>query len=282
MSISSFREKDTSQLKPWQRALNEVIFGAETIAGKTFDVVLIVMILASVIAVAAESVDSIYKVWGEELYWLEWGFTLIFTVEYLLRIASVKKPSRYIFSFYGLVDLLSILPTYLSLLVTGANTLLVIRILRVLRVFRILKLVEYIGEANLLVEAMQHSYRKILIFLYAVLTMTVIFGTIMYLVEGDEHGFTSIPRSVYWAIVTLTTVGYGDITPHTPLGQLISAMVMISGYAIIAVPTGIYAAEIGEMMRVQKESVACVGCGKSGHEQDAVFCRKCGEKLKRE
>ena len=282
MNYSPFREKDSTRLRPWQRKLNEVIFGADTFAGKTFDIVLIGVILASVIAVATESVESIRNVWGDELYWLEWGFTIVFTVEYLLRIASVKNPSRYMLSFYGIVDLLSILPTYLSLFVTGSSALLIIRILRVLRVFRILKLVEYMGEANLLVVAMQQSYRKILIFLYAVLTMTVIFGTIMYLVEGDEYGFTSIPRSVYWAIVTLTTVGYGDITPHTPLGQMISALVMISGYAIIAVPTGIYAAEIGEMLRVEKESVACVDCGKSGHEQDAIFCRKCGEKLRRE
>ena len=279
MSNNKFRETDSEKLKGWQLKLNEIIFGADTFSGKLFDVVLILAIVASVIAVCAESVSSIRELWGDWLYKLEWGFTLLFTLEYIVRIICVTRPTRYIFSFYGLVDLLSILPTYLSLMLSGVNSLLVIRILRVLRVFRILKLSEYLGEANFLVIAMRHSSRKIFIFLYVVLTITVVFGTIMYIVEGQENGFTSIPKSIYWAIVTLTTVGYGDITPQTTIGQFISSAVMICGYAIIAVPTGIYAAELSEAMRLQKDSVGCTGCGKTGHELDAEYCRICGEPL---
>ena len=272
-------DQEATQLKRWQLILNDIIFGAESPAGKAFDVILIVAILLSVIAVMLESVAPVQQRFGQWLYVLEWGFTLAFTVEYVLRLACVRMPARYAFSFYGIVDLLSVIPTYLSLVIAGANTLLVIRILRILRVFRILKLFSYMQEAEHLAWAMRSSRRKIMVFLYVVCTIVVVFGSIMYLVEGPANGFTSIPKSVYWAIVTLTTVGYGDITPSTAVGQLIASATMITGYAIIAVPTGIYTAELTQVMRTRRDARGCLGCGKTGHELDAQFCRYCGDKL---
>lgn len=266
-------------LGPWRAKVNEVIFGADTFAGKLFDLLLIAAIVLSVAAVLAESVSSINEQFGNRLYWAEWFFTVLFTIEYGLRIASVGKPSRYIFSFYGLVDLLSIIPTYLSVLIPGASSLLVIRVLRILRIFRVLKLLPYIGEAELMVRAIRNSRRKILVFLYTVITVVIIFGSIMYLVESPESGFTSIPQSIYWAIITLTTVGYGDIVPQTVLGQFIASGVMICGYSIIAVPTGIYVAEMTSILRVQRDARGCPGCGKTGHDVDATYCKFCGTEL---
>lgn len=272
-------DQEVHGLRPWQLKLNDIIFGAESPAGKAFDVLLIVAIILSVLAVILESVAPVHDRFGQPLYYLEWGFTLAFTVEYILRLSCVRHPLRYMFSFYGIVDLLSVIPTYLSLIIPGANTLLVIRILRILRVFRILKLFHYVQEAEHLAWAMRASSRKILVFLYVVCTVVVVFGAIMYLVEGPENGFDSILTSIYWAIVTLTTVGYGDITPTTAFGQMIASATMITGYAIIAVPTGIYTAELAQVMRTQRDSRGCLGCGKTGHELDADFCRYCGEKL---
>ncbi len=277
--MSRLMHEDSEGLSPWQAKINEIIFGADTFLGKLFDIVLIVAILLSVAAVLLESVDDIYDVYGRELLLIEWGFTLLFTVEYILRLVSVKQPLKYAKSFFGIVDLLSIIPTYLSLFLTGANSLLVIRILRILRLFRILKLVNYLGEAEFLIAAMRQSRRKILVFLYTVMTVVIIFGSIMYLVEGPENGFNSIPESIYWAIVTLTTVGYGDISPHTPVGKMIASAVMISGYAIIAVPTGIYAAELSQVMNKARDARACEGCGRTGHEETSLYCRFCGTKL---
>lgn len=272
-------EHNMTGLAKWQLKLNDIIFGAESRAGKTFDVLLIVAILVSVAAVMFESISWVNQNFGGGLYIIEWVFTIAFTIEYGLRLACVRYPRRYMTSFFGIVDLLSIIPTYLSLLIPGANTLLVIRILRILRVFRILKLFSYLQEAEQLAMAMRASKRKILVFLSVVCTVIVIFGAVMYLVEGPENGFSSIPKSIYWAVVTLTTVGYGDITPSTILGQIIASATMITGYAIIAVPTGIYTAELTQVMRAQRDMRTCPGCGKSGHETDAGFCRFCGHSL---
>jgi len=264
--------------------LNEIIFGYETLAGRLFDLFLIIFILLSVTVVLMDSVPGIHARWEQELYQIEWGFTLLFTIEYALRLYSSETPRRYMFSFYGLVDLLSILPTYLELFLTGGGYLAVVRILRVLRIFRILRLLSYIGEANLLVAALVHARRKIFLFLFVVLTLNVIFGSLMYIVEGAENGFTSIPVSMYWAIVTLTTVGYGDIAPVTGLGRFIAAMAMITGYAIIAVPTGIIGSElINEYQERQRDSdtkdIDCPHCQRHGHDHDARFCKQCGNPL---
>jgi len=273
------QEAEDAPLAPWQLKLNDIIFGAESKQGKAFDVLLIGAILLSVIAVMLESVSFVNEHFGSSLYLMEWTFTIAFTIEYILRLACVRYPLKYAFSFYGIVDFLSIIPTYLSLFIPVANTLLVIRILRILRVFRVLKLFSYMQEAEHLAWAMRSSKRKILVFLYFVSTIVVVFGAIMYLVEGPENGFTSIPKSIYWAIVTLTTVGYGDVAPSTVLGQLIASATMITGYAIIAVPTGIYTAELTQVMRAKRDARGCIGCGKTGHELDANHCRFCGDAL---
>ncbi|WP_144395440.1 ion transporter [Pleionea sediminis] len=267
------------ELSPWRESLNRIIFGYQTRLGRAFDLVLIISILLSVIAIMLDSVEAIRLEYGSLLYAIEWGFTILFTIEYLLRLICVRKPWLYARSFYGVVDLMSVIPTYLTLIIPGAKYMLVIRILRVLRLFRILKLAEYIGEAHVLITALTKSRQKILVFLYTVLTLVVVFGSLLYVVEGDESGFTSIPKSVYWAIVTLTTVGYGDIAPVTPLGQFIAASIMIMGYGIIAVPTGIYSAELVKAYTDNKNPESCTACGEAGHDFDAVYCKMCGHKL---
>ena len=262
--------------------LGNIIFETDTPAAKLFDVVVLWAILLSVALVMLESVLSLRGRYGATLRALEWGFTVLFTVEYLLRIYAARKRLRYVTSFYGVVDLLAVLPSYLSLVVVGSQYLIVIRSLRLLRIFRVLKLARYLGEANTLVRALRASRVKIIVFLWTVLTLVVIIGSVMYLVEGAESGFTNIPISVYWAIVTLTTVGYGDIAPRTPLGQTLSALVMILGYAIIAVPTGIVTTELGRASQEEREERAravCPRCGRSGHDADAVHCKYCGETL---
>ncbi len=267
-------------LSPWREKIHEVIFEADTPAGKIFDISLIIAIIASVIAVMLDSVATINQQYGEWLFYIEWFFTLLFSLEYLLRLLCVRRPLLYAKSFFGLVDLLSILPSYIALFVTGAQTMMVIRGLRVLRIFRIFKLGEYLGEAHALIKAMRASQPKIAVFLYTVFIFVVIFGSAMYLVEGKEHGFTSIPTSIYWAIVTLTTVGYGDLAPQTPLGQMIASAVMIMGYAIIAVPTGIYSAELArEYNNTKVTNIACRNCGEEGHDSDAQYCKYCGAEL---
>jgi len=263
----------------WRSRLQEIIFEADTPAGKAFDVGLLICILISVAAVVLESVSSIRQDFGPWLRIIEWTITILFTVEYILRILTVGKPLRYIFSFFGLVDLLAILPTYLSLLVAGTQSLLVIRALRLLRVFRILKLAHFVGEASQLRRALRASINKIIIFLGVVLTLVLIIGAVMYLVEGEENGFTSIPLSIYWAIVTLTTVGYGDIAPGTVLGKFLASLVMIIGYGIIAVPTGIVTVELADAKRKTVSTQACPECAAEGHDTDAVFCKNCGGRL---
>jgi voltage-gated potassium channel len=257
----------------------EVIFGTDTPAGKAFDVALMILIIASVLAVVLESVSWIHDAYGPWLRAVEWAVTIAFTVEYLLRLYCVDKPWRYARSFFGVVDLLAILPTYLSVLIPGAQSLLVIRGLRLLRVFRVLKLAHFVGEASQLRVALQASLRKIIVFLGAVLTIVVIVGSMMYLVEGAEHGFVNIPVSIYWAIVTMTTVGYGDIAPQTALGKMLASVIMILGYGIIAVPTGIVSVELAGVSKKTATDRACPGCGAHGHDGDARYCKHCGTVL---
>lgn len=263
----------------WHHHLHEIIFGAETFAGKAFDVVLIGSIIISVIVVMLDSVNSINSEHGALLHQLEWFFTILFTIEYILRLLCTSRPLNYATSFFGMIDLLAITPTYLSLILPGTQFLLVIRILRVLRIFRILKLAHYIGEANLLIQSLRASGRKITVFLFTVLLLMIIFGSLIYIIEGEANGFTSIPRSIYWAIVTMTTVGYGDISPKTNLGQTMASLVMIIGYCIIAVPTGIVSAEISQRTKKTICNRPCPGCGSCDHNPSANYCQYCGESL---
>jgi voltage-gated potassium channel len=263
----------------WRRRLHEIIFEADTAGGKAFDTLLILSILLSVAAVMADSVVTIRAAHGPLLLAAEWFFTLLFSVEYLLRLVCVDRPLRYATSFYGIVDLLAVVPTYVSLLLPGSQYLLVIRILRILRIFRVFKLVQFLGEAQLLVRALRASARKIAVFLFAVLTLVIIFGALMYLIEGESRGFTSIPRSIYWTIVTLTTVGYGDISPQTAAGQVLASLIMICGYGIIAVPTGIVTVEMGRTFSRPVSTQACPSCAAEGHDSDARFCKACGAPL---
>ncbi len=262
----------------WRRHLHVVIFEAETRSGRIFDVIVIGLILLSVAAVILESNQEMRTSYGRGLYIAEWSFTILFTVEYVLRLIAVKRPMRYARSFYGVVDLLAILPTYLSLLFIGTQAFLVIRILRLLRIFRILKLSEYISESRVITTALNASRRKILVFLVAVMTIVLVVGSMMYVVEGEENGFTDIPTSIYWAIVTLTTVGYGDLSPKTGLGKFLASMVMIMGYGIIAVPTGIVTAELARAGKPASTEV-CPECHAEPHDLDAVHCKYCGAKL---
>lgn len=260
--------------------MHEIIFEADTREGKLFDVVLLIMILLSVAVVMMDSVIPLQASYGDYFYYIEWGLTVLFTIEYFARIISIKKPIKYIFSFYGIIDLISIIPTYLGLFITGASSLAAIRSIRLLRVFRILKLARYLKEANVLKNALISSRPKIIVFLVAVFAIVVIMGTIMYLLEDPKDGFTSIPQSVYWAVVTLTTVGYGDIAPQTVLGEFFASIIMIMGYAIIAVPTGIVYSEYDKTTPNNKlNTQACPSCSKEGHDNDADFCKYCGENL---
>jgi voltage-gated potassium channel len=262
-----------------RRRLHEIIFEADTRAGWTFDIVLMVLILTSIAVVMLESVAGIRERHGDLLRGIEWAFTVLFTLEYVLRLYSVRSPLRYALSPLGIIDLIAILPSYISLLIPGAQTLLVIRVLRLLRIFRIFKLAEYLAESSVLVSALRASRRKITVFLLAVLTIVIIVGTLMYVVEGEAHGFTSIPVAVYWAVVTLTTVGYGDLSPATPLGRALAVVVMLMGYAIIAVPTGIVTMELTRARDLPVSGQACPSCGIGGHEYGAKFCRRCGAAL---
>jgi voltage-gated potassium channel len=264
----------------WRARLHEIVFEADTPAGRFFDFALIWLILLSVATVILESVRHVRQQYGDLLYALEWVFTLLFTVEYLLRLMSVRRPLRYATSFFGVVDLLAIIPTYLSIFVPGSQYLLVIRILRLLRIFRLLKLSEYITEADTLRRALRASRRKISVFLSAVVLLVIIIGAMMYVIEGEENGFTNIPVSIYWAIVTMTTVGYGDLSPRTPFGQMIASIVMIIGYGIIAVPTGIVSVELAHAARQQNVTTqSCPECGAEGHDPDALCCKYCGANL---
>ncbi|MEM1435704.1 MAG: ion transporter [Pseudomonadota bacterium] len=258
-----------------------IIFEAETPAGAAFDIALIIAILASVVAIMLDTVDVIHERYGAVLMVTEWVFTVLFTIEYLVRLWCIREPLRYARSFFGLIDLLCLLPTYIGFFFVGAQNLLVIRILRVLRIFRVLRMVRYVNEANFLLEALKASRRKITVFISTVFALVVIFGSLMYLIEGTENGFTSIPKSVYWAVITLTTVGYGDLTPVTPLGQAVSTLVMVLGYGIIAVPTGIITMEMTQAQQRRNTTRVCAACSAEGHARDARFCYRCGAELPR-
>ena len=263
----------------WRARLHEIIFEADTPAGKAFDLLLIMCILASVVVVMLESVAPIRQQYGRYLYAAEWGFTIIFTIEYVLRLICIGRPLKYATSFFGIVDLLAVIPTYLDLLVPGSRFLLVIRILRLLRIFRVLKLVPYVRDADTLMRAIRASRQKVTVFLFAVLTVAVIMGSLMYVIEGEAHGFTSIPVSIYWSIVTMTTVGYGDLSPATSLGQTLAAVLMIMGYSIIAVPTGIVSAEMTRVRPKRITTQVCPQCSAEGHDADASHCKHCGAAL---
>jgi voltage-gated potassium channel len=265
---------------PWREKIYEIIFEADTALGKAFDVALLWAILGSVSAVCLDSVASFEERFHDVFVAAEWTFTALFSVEYVLRMISVRQPLRYAISFYGLVDLLSILPSYLSLFIPGSQHLLVIRVMRLLRVFRVLKLGRYVSESQVLMTAIKNSRAKITVFLFTVMTLVVVIGAAMYLIEGPEHGFTSIPRSMYWAIVTLTTVGYGDVTPATVAGQMLSSVLMILGYGIIAIPTGIVTAELTSVTHPRDVTTrTCPSCLSVGHSVSARFCSDCGEEL---
>ncbi len=260
----------------WRNRWFHIIFGHDDPPGRLFDVILIVIILSSILVAILDTVTDLRQGFERAFYALEWLFTLAFTVEYVMRLLVVARPRRYALSFFGIIDLLAILPTYLSLFISGSQYLLVIRAVRILRIFRVLKMTRYVGEADMLRATVMRSSRKIFVFISIILTLVLIFGSLMYLIEGPENGFTSIPRSMYWAIVTMTTVGFGDITPHTPLGQLLTSLIMLVGYSIIAVPTGIFAAELAAGMRDTNKGVTCPSCGLQDHHPDARFCRGCG------
>lgn len=283
--------KNKSSKKGWKYRIHEIVYEADTPAGKFFDVVLLLVIIASIVLVMLESVKSIDSKYHDILNILEWIITILFTIEYIARVSTVKKPLKYVLSFYGIIDLLSTLPKYLSLFFVGTHVLVALRGLRLLRIFRIFKLSRYLGASNNLLSALKASRPKILVFLYTVVIMAIIFGTLMYIVESNHGGgFTNIPKSIYWSIVTLTTVGFGDITPVTPLGQFIASIIMILGYGIIAVPTGIISAEYtyrsmpGHLKKsveddVQLNSQSCANCLSTHHLDGSKFCAKCGYPL---
>ena len=277
-------KKKDIEFSATRERIHEIIFEADTKEGKMFDIVLLIAILASVLVVVLESVPMYQAVYGRLFTIIEWVFTIFFTIEYIMRLYAVHKPLKYATSFFGVVDLMSILPTFIAIIFSGAQSLMIVRGLRLLRVFRIFKLANYLSEGQVIMEALRSSRRKILVFVVFILIMVSIFGSIMYLVEGGPNEqFDSIPRSIYWSIVTLTTVGYGDISPVTPLGQAIAAFIMISGYAIIAVPTGIVTAEVMNLSDEEREAKistqSCRYCTADGHDKDAIYCKFCGEKL---
>lgn len=275
------QDKDKRKgLSKWQLKLQEVIYESETPAGKAFDVALLAFIMISIIIVMLDSVKSLHDEYGGIFYIIEWFFTGIFTLEYILRLICIRRPLKYVFSILGIIDLLAIIPSYLSVIFIGSQSLLVFRALRLLRVFRIFRLVHFVSEMRFLTVAIFGSLRKISIFILFVMTTVVILGSVIYLVEGEENGFTSIPQSVYWAIVTITTVGYGDIAPVTPLGKFIASFIMLLGYGIIAVPTGIVTTEMALASRSRKQdNRACTSCGREGHDEDARYCKYCSAEL---
>jgi voltage-gated potassium channel len=267
-------------LRRFQLKLHEVIYESETVAGKTFDVALLGCIVISIIVVMLDSVSSLNSKYGDYFYAIEWIFTGIFTLEYLLRLVCIQRPLKYVFSMLGIIDLLAIIPSYVSFFFVGSHSLLVFRALRLLRIFRIFRLVHFISEMRFLSVALKNSLRKISIFILFVITSVVILGSVIYLVEGRTNGFTSIPQSVYWAIVTITTVGYGDIAPVTPLGKFIASFIMLLGYGILAVPTGIVTTEMAIAAKGRRQgNMACPVCGREGHDEDAKYCKYCAGKL---
>ncbi len=266
-------------LAGWRLKVHEIIFEADTFWGKTFDIALLIFILCSVLTVMLESVTVFENDYKDFFKITEWCFTILFSIEYVMRLSSIKKPWSYVFSFYGIIDFLSIVPTYLAIFIGGTQSLMVIRVLRLVRVFRILKLARFLGEANVLGDAIKSSIPKVTVFLIVVISMSSIVGTLMYMIEGKQNGFTSIPQSWYWAIVTMTTVGYGDITPQTTIGQFLASIIMLSGYGVLAVPTGIVSAELVYRKKKAVSLRSCASCSAEGHETYAKFCFDCGDEL---
>ena len=270
----------TKPIPAWRTRLQQIIYESNTFAGKAFDIALLILILGSILVVTFDSIDSFHKRYGHIFFKLEWFFTIIFTIEYILRLIAINRPVRYMLSFLGIIDLLAIIPSYLSIVFSGAQSLLVLRALRLLRVFRIFKLTHFLTEMEFLKASIATSMKKISIFMLVVFALVIILGSIMYLVENGENGFNSIPDSIYWAIVTITTVGYGDISPVTPLGKFIASIMMFIGYGIIAVPTGIITTDMALTLRKRKPGhEACPACGKEGHDSDAKYCKFCGSIL---
>jgi voltage-gated potassium channel len=263
----------------WREQLRIIVFQTDTKAGRRFDKALLLIILCSLLIVIIDSIEAVHRDYADVLAYIEWGFTFVFAVEYMLRLYCSPKPLKYAFSFYGLIDLLAIVPGILAIYYSDAQYLLIVRVVRMLRIFRVLKLSPYLKQANYLLAALRGSKQKIIVFLVTVSTLVTVFGTLMYVIEGPEHGFTSIPKGIYWAIVTLTTVGFGDIVPKTPVGQILSSLVMITGYSIIAVPTGIFTAELANAMRGDQLQHDCPVCAKNNHEHGAAFCSRCGNAL---
>ncbi|MHC1576804.1 MAG: ion transporter [Methanosarcinaceae archaeon] len=294
LSLSDLRSENRPDTDNWKDKVYQIIFEADTPAGKFFDICLIFCILASVTVVILCSVNSINAEYHAIMWSLEWFFTLLFTVEYILRMICVRNKMKYATSFFGIIDLLAVIPTYLTIFLPGGQYLMVIRILRLLRIFRVLKLVQYLQEVDLLMRAMKDSSRKIVVFFFAVINLVILLGSVMYVIEGDGNGFTSIPTSIYWAIITLTTVGYGDIVPITPMGKAVASIIMILGYSIIALPTGIVTHSIIKITEDDKEkeievreethevvlNIGCPKCGFAGHDIDARYCKFCGTELK--
>lgn len=268
-----------SRYEKFRHRLHEIIFESDTHAGKAFDVTLLVLILASVVCVILESIPALAAKHGALFRQIEWGFTAVFTLEYLLRILSVQRPLRYVTSFFGLVDLVAILPAYLGLFRIGSHEFIVVRLLRLMRVFRIFKLTHYTSASVVLVRSLRESRAKITVFFMAVFALVIVMGSLMYIIEGRTNGFETIPKSIYWAVITITTVGYGDIVPATALGKFIAALMMILGYAIIAVPTGIVSVSLADAARKGASGQACRNCGREGHDLDAKFCKYCGTEL---
>lgn len=268
----------------WRRTVYDIIFEAETPTGKAFDIALLVSIVLSVVAVMLETVEPIQEAYGFWLRAAEWVFTILFSIEYVLRLMTVARPGRYAWSFFGMVDLISTVPMYVSAFIPGSHSFLIVRVLRLLRIFRVFKLGRYLTEANVLLAALKASAEKIIVFLGTVLTIALIMGSLMYLVEGAENGFTSIPRATYWAIVTMTTVGFGDIAPATPFGQFLAAALMLMGYSILAVPTGIVSVEVASAGRQARHFTtrACHECTGEGHDHDAKHCKYCGASLRKD
>lgn len=277
--MTRFHAPDPFANRGWRNRSFVVVFGYDTLAGRVFDVSLILAILASVLIALADSIAPVHARYGRVFYAVEWGFTLMFTAEYVFRLMIVRNPLRYARSFYGVIDLLALLPTYLSLFLPGAQYLAVLRVLRILRIFEVLHLRRYARATSVLLDSLQNSWRKILVFLLAMIAIVTVFGAVIFLIEGPENGFTSIPLSMYWALVSVSTVGFGDLTPVTPLGRLVASVLILIGYGIIAVPTGIYTAELATSLRSRRDSRTCEACGLAGHETDAGHCRRCGHTL---
>lgn len=277
--MARFYSPNPNENSKWRINVFDVVFGHDTPSGKWFDIGLILIILLSVFIALFDSISTIHHNYGSTLLLIEWLFTIVFTLEYIFRLMVVQKPFRFARSFYGVIDLLALLPMYLSFFVIGAQYLAVLRVLRILRIFEILHLRRYTKESGILLSSLLNSWRKIFVFLLAMMAIITVFGAVIFLVEGPENGFTSIPISMYWALVSVTTVGFGDITPATPLGQIVASVLILLGYGIIAVPTGIYTAELASSLRNNYDGRTCESCGYSSHESRAKYCMKCGTEL---